>query len=144
MCTSGDPQAKTIACYGYPKSEFKRKPEFIAATFFVTKIQNTAEKRCLQGSQYWDARQNANARVANIDGAVFKVFEFSDAWAGGGQGGRAYRTFHDGRCYELGIQTASGNSGAYDPGTIEEWTRRDNDTVQKFLNQPLHSFKFLK
>jgi hypothetical protein len=145
MCTSGEPEAKTLACYGYPKGEFKSKPEFIAATFFVAEIQETTEKNCLQRSQWWDPRKDPESgTVTSINGTAFKIFEFYDGWAGGGQGGRAYRAFHHGKCYELGIQTAFENSGDYDPGTIEEFTKQDSDKVDRFLDEPLHTFTFLK
>lgn len=145
MCTSAEPEAKTLACYGYPKGEFKRKPEFISATFFVAEIKGTSEKNCLQRSQWWDPRKDPEkATVTSINGTAFKVFEFDGGWAGGGQGGRAYRAFHHGKCYELGIQMAFENSGKYDPGTIEEWTKRDEERVERVLNEPLHTFTFLK
>lgn len=143
MCSAEpDSEAKTLACYGYPKDEFRSKPEFIAATFFVAEVEGATEKNCLQGSQYWNVEDLENAKLTNINGITFKVFEFYGGWAGGGQGGHAYRTFHKGKCYELGIQTAFENSGNYDPGTIEEWTKQDDDKIQKLLNEPLHSFTF--
>jgi hypothetical protein len=144
MCVADESVARTVACYAYPKEEFKNKPTFIAATFFVAEISGATESVCLQGSKYWDPNSLKSAKVTNINGIPFKVFEVSDGWAGGGQCGSAYRVFHENKCYELGIQTANENSGAFDPGTFEEFTKRDGDKVQRRLREPLNTFVFMK
>lgn len=35
VCDEGGGDAKTIACFAYPKDKFQDKPTFIAAAFFV-------------------------------------------------------------------------------------------------------------
>jgi hypothetical protein len=145
MCTDPGVGAKTIACYAYPKDEFRNKPAFIAATFFVAEIaEATTEKDCLRGSQYWNPGSTETAKVTKINGTIFTVFEVEDGWAGGGQWGVIYRVFHGSTCYELGIQNAAENSGAFDEGTFEEFTKEDNDKVHRRLNQALNSFTFLR
>ena len=145
MCTDPGVGAKTIACYAYPKDEFRNKPAFIAATFFVAEIAELRTKKdCLLGSQYWNPESIETAKVTHINGTSFKVFEVGGGWAGGGEWGLMYRAFHENECYELGLQTANENPGGFDPGTIEEFTKKDNDTVQRRLNQALSSFTFLR
>jgi len=83
------------------------------------------------------------AGTTTINHVTFKTFEIGDNWAGHSQGGPAYRTFHNGTCYELGIQRVM--SGAeYDPGTVKEFTKKDSSEVEGRLRQALNSFVFLK
>jgi len=141
VCDDAGSRASTVACFAYPKDKFKDKPTFIAAAFFIAEVnEGTTEKVCLEGSRYW----NEGVQSTKINGVTFKVFEISDNWAGGSQGGPVYRTFHDKKCYELGIQMANSNPGAYDPGTIKEFTKQDWDEVQSRLKQALDSFRFVK
>ena len=142
VCDDADSQASTIACFAYPKDKLKDKPTFIAAAFFIAEVnEGTTEKICLEGSRYRNIEGVENTK---INGVTFKAFEITDNWAGGSQGGTVYRTFHDKKCYELGIQMANSNPGAYDPGTIKEFTKQDRDEVQGRLKQALNSFRFLK
>jgi hypothetical protein len=142
MCNGGGSQGRTLACFAYPKDRFRDKPTFVAAAFFVTGIDEaTTEKLCLQGSQNWD--ETVTAKTSQVNGIRFKVFQIADNWLGGGQWGPVYRTFHDNKCYELGIQTAM-ERGGYDAGTIKKFTKEDNEEMQRRLKQALNSFTFLK
>lgn len=142
VCSDLGGQATTLACFAYPKDKFKDKPTFTAAMFLVGQVeQATTEKDCLQGSQNWN--EIATATTSKINGVTFKVFDIGDNWAGGGQGGPVYRSFHDKKCYELGIQTAMVRGG-YDPGTIQEFTKKDSEEVQRQLKQALSSFTFVR
>ena len=53
-----------------------------------------------------------------------------NAWTSHYQSGGMYRAFHDKKCYELGIQEIDASVGAYDPGTIKEFTKRDAEEVR--------------
>jgi hypothetical protein len=81
--------------------------------------------------------------MTTINHATFKTFEIGDNWAGGGQSGPAYRTFHDGKCYELGIQTVFSRA-EYDLGSVKEFTQKDRSEVEGRLRQALNSFVFMK
>lgn len=143
VCSDLGGQVSTLACFAYPKDKFRDKPVFAAAAFFAGKIEEaTTENACLQGSQNWNPDEIETAKLTKINGVAFKVFEIGDNWAGGGQGGPVYRTFHDNECYELGIQT-SVERAAYDPETSKEFTQQDSDEVQLRLKQALNSFKFV-
>jgi hypothetical protein len=52
--------------------------------------------------------------------------------------------FHDQKCYEVGIQEINATAGAYDPGTIKEFTKHDAGKVRDRLQQALDSFVFLR
>jgi hypothetical protein len=141
MCNR-DSSSSTFACFAFPKDKFKKKPTFMAATFFVSEIGGaTTTESCLAGSKYW---LNARTENTEINAATFRHFSISDAWLGGGQWGEIYRAFHNGKCYELGIQQAHTSSGGFDPGTIQTFTKQDQAEVDRRLRQVLHSFRFLK
>ena len=57
---------------------------------------------------------------------------------------QVYLTFHNNKCYQLAIRTAWASVGAFDPGTINEFTEADSNEVNGRLKQLLDSFKFLK
>lgn len=136
--------ATTIACFAYPRDNFKDKPTFPAAAFFVAEVRAaTTEKACLEGSRYWNIEDVERAKMTKINGVAFRVFEIEDNWLGGGQAGPVYRTFYGKTCYELGTQTTI-SRGGYDPGTIKEFTKEDYDQVQRRLKQALNSFRFVK
>jgi hypothetical protein len=144
VCSDLGDQARTLACFAYPNDKFKNKPSFTAAMFFVDEIeQATTEKACLRGSENWDSAEIEKARLRKINGITFKVFEIADNWMSGGQWGPVYRTFHDNKCYELGIQTAM-VLGGYDSETLKRFTQKDNDEVQGRLNEAVNSFIFVK
>jgi hypothetical protein len=142
LCGDASSDASTIACYAYPRDRFKDKPAFVAAAFFAAEFKAaTSRKTCLEGSQ-WNVE---GIESATINGAHFKVFHVSDNGMGNSLDEHLYRTFHQGKCYELGIQTATSTRGEDDPaGTIKEFTKKDSDEVQGRLKHAVHSFRFLK
>lgn len=143
ICDGPGSGGVAMACFAYPKERFKDKPHFVAASFFVSEIQSTkTESVCLRGSPDWYVI-NSNTGTTTINHVRFMVFEIGDNWTGHGQSGPAYRTFHNGKCYELGIQTAISRA-EYDPATFKEFTKEDRSEVQGCLKQALNSFVFLK
>jgi hypothetical protein len=132
-----------MACVAYPRERFKDKPAFVAATFYVSEIEPAkTREECLEGSKKWLVI-NSKAATTTINHVVFKTFEIGDNWMGGGQDGPAYRTFHNRKCYELGIQTVISRA-EYDPGTVERFTKQDRSEVEGRLRQALNAFVFLK
>jgi hypothetical protein len=143
ICDGPGSEGSTMACFAYPNARFKDKPRFVAATFYVSKIQSAkTEEVCLKGSPGWLVL-NSKTSTTTINHVAFKTFEIGDNWTSGGQSGPAYRTFHEGTCYELGIQTSTSRA-VYDPGTVKEFTKKDWSEVEGRLRQALNSFVFLK
>jgi hypothetical protein len=141
VCDDGGGDAKTIACFAYPKDKFQDKPTFIAATFFVAEAPGlNTEQACLQKSPNWMV---TGTRTATINGVHFRVFEIGDSWTSGSQGGPIYRVFHGGKCYELGLQTAMVNGG-YDDEVMKKFTKQDAEDIHSKLKEVLHSFEFSK
>ena len=141
VCDDGGGDAKTIACFAYPKEKLKDQPTFIAATFFVADVPMLkTEQGCLQRSPNWMV---TGTRTATIGGVHFTVFEIGDNWLGGGQWGPIYRTFHGGKCYELGLQTAMSRRSD-DDETVKTFRKHDAQDVDAKMKQPLHSFEFVK
>jgi hypothetical protein len=142
-CGGPGSEGRALACFAYPKERFEDKPHFVAATFFVSEILSAKTgKECLKGSPNWFVI-NSKPGTTTINRVTFETFEIGDNWTSGGQSGPAYRTFHNGKCYELGIQTVTSRA-EYDPGTVKEFTEQDQSEVTGRLRQALDSFVFLK
>jgi len=143
ICGGMGSEESTVACFAYPKERFKDKDVFVAATFYVSEILSAkTEKVCLKGSPDWFVIKS-EAETTTINHITFKAVEIGDNWTSGGQSGPAYRTFHKGKCYELGIQNVFSRA-VYDPGTVKKFTKKDSSEVESRLRQPLNSFVFLK
>ena len=143
VCGEMGSEESTVACFAYPKERFKDKPAFVAAAFYVSEILPAqTEDGCLKGSPDWYVIKS-DAETTTINHITFRAFEIGDNWTSGGQSGPAYRTFHNGKCYELGIQNVSSRA-EYDPGTVKEFTKKDSSEVEGRLRQALNSFVFLK
>lgn len=143
ICDGPGSEGTTLACFSYPHEKFKDKPAFVAATFYVSEILSAeTEEVCLKGSPNWYVIK-ADPETTTINHATFKTFEIGTNWTSHGQAGPAYRTFHNGKCYELGIQNVFSRA-EYDPGTVKEFTKKDSLEVKRRLRQALNSFVFLK
>jgi hypothetical protein len=143
ICGGMGSEESTAACFAYPKERFKDKPAFVAATFYVSEILSAkTEEVCLKGSPDWYVIKS-EAGTTTINHITFKAFEIGDNWTSGGQSGPAYRTFHSGKCYELGIQNVFSRA-EYDPGAVKGFTKKDSSEVEGRLRQALNSFVFLK
>jgi hypothetical protein len=143
ICDGPGSGGRAMACLAYPKEKFKDKPHFVVASFFVSEIRSAkTENLCLKGSPDWYVI-NSKKGTTTINHVTFRTFEIGDNWTGHGQFGPVYRTFHNGKCYELGIQTVISRA-EYDPGTFKEFTKKDWSEVEGRLRQALNSFVFLK
>jgi hypothetical protein len=142
VCDDAVSSATTIACFAYPKDDFKDKPTFTAAAFFVAEVRAaTTPGACLKGSPNWLILSSQSTRINSISGKLFRI---TSEWTSGGQDGEIYRVFHDKMCYEFGIQQATTSPAAYDHEAIKEFTKRDSAKVRARLKQALNSFTFLK
>src|SRR5580658_5027212 len=104
ICDGPGSEGTTLACFSYPNEKFKDKPAFVGAAFYVSEILSAeSEEVCLKGSPNWYVIK-ADAETTTMNHTTFKTFEIGDNWTSHGQAGPAYRTFHNGKCYELGIQ----------------------------------------
>ncbi len=143
VCDGPGSGGSALACFAYPKETFKDKPYFVIASFFVSEIKPVkTEQQCLKGSPDWFVL-SSKARTTKINHVSFKTFEIGDNWTSGGQSGPVYRTFHNGTCYELGMQTVISRA-VYDPGTVKAFTKNDGAEVESRLGEALNSFVFLK
>jgi hypothetical protein len=112
---------------------------FAGSAFFVARIEGeTTKTDCLKGSSQWLV---SSTRKLRVNKTSFARFEIGDAWAGGAQTDYVYRTFHRGVCYELGITGTERHDGL-DSDTTQEFTREDQEEVDRTLDEPLRSFRF--
>jgi hypothetical protein len=129
-----------IACFAYPRNQVTDTGAFEAATFSVESIDRiVTAKACLAGP----ADQISRRPPVKINGVSFSTFEFGDAGMNQSVGGNVYRTFHRGKCYQLGINVAMANAQVFDPPE-RELTKSDWHEVKGSLEQVRDSFRFLK
>jgi hypothetical protein len=131
----------SIACFAYPRNEFTNTKAFEAATFSVETLgSRTSERKCL-------AEDPGNGEeitgTTTINGISFTKFEFGDAGSSQYTSVVAYRTFHKGKCYQLGVDFAIAAAWAFDPPE-RELSDKDKREINGRLNQALKSFRFLK
>lgn len=125
-----------LACVAYPKARYAGT-NFEGAAFSVTKQADAdTENKCL------DSMKSPSDKES-INGVEFKGSDDSSAGMGHGLSGRAYKAFHNGQCYQLAIRVAFASLGGSTPGTIKEFTPRDEEKVRSTLKRILTSFKFL-
>lgn len=129
----------TAACVAYPATGFKVGTNFQAAAFSVNLLKdvNTAGE-CLKAA---GPTQAGTPQAESINGVNFTIMKADDAGAGNQLDGYAYRNFHAGVCYELGIRIASSNLANYDPGSVKSF---DVEQVRRSLKNVLTTFTFLK
>jgi hypothetical protein len=136
-----DESTNTFACVAYPSERFRNKPEFGKAAFFVAKVADaTSAVGCRQDPQGWVIDKREDRR---LNGIPFRVFHTSDAWMSHSEAGEIYRAFHNGVCYEIGIQQVFVSAGAFDE-PIARFTKEDQAEVDRRLREALRSFRFLR
>jgi hypothetical protein len=125
------------ACVAYPTGKY-RGYNFEGAAFSVNEApEANTESKCLESP-------DSDSHSESIRGVVFKASRRSSAALGHGLTEYVYRSFHRNVCYELGIRIATTSLGAYDAGTVKEFTSEDEQKVYAFFRHVLDSFKFLK
>jgi hypothetical protein len=143
VCQSG-----IATCVIFPPSKYKGT-NFDGASFQVRQIEDAiTAQECLTprviGPSEKDYSIAAKDSRKDIDGTRF-VHGIKD---GVGLGHSAttdlYRTFHEHRCYELSITLTTTEYANFDPATIKEFTKVDEQRVYKALAAILNSFRFLK
>ncbi len=129
-----------IACFAYPRNQFTNTGAFEAATFSVEILNaNVTAKACLAGpaDQIFQRRP-----PLKINGVTFSAFEFGEGGMNQSVGGTLYRTFHRGKCYQLGINVAMASAGVFDPPE-RELSKSDLHEVNGELERVRDSFRFL-
>ena len=135
------PGQTSIACFAYPRNKFTNTLAFEAATFSVELIDDRATaKSCLAGPDVEDADEQGSTR---IHGVSFAVFEFGEGGMNQAVEVHVYRTFHKGKCYQLGVNLATASVETDDPPQ-RELTDNDLNEINGTLERARNSFRFLK
>ena len=129
-------QDATVVCIAYP-AETLNGTNFQAAAFTVSQVHATTADECLQVTD----PHPTTSHKETINGVTFDVFDASGVGLGNVLAADAYRSFHQNRCYELGVRVAFSNIANFDPGTVKEF---DGKAVNRALQSMLNTFKFLK
>jgi hypothetical protein len=133
ICDDDDDSTFTIVCLAYPEGG----PAFAVAEVKEAKTEGA----CLKGPEGWPMEMHG---TRTIHGAKFKVFEVSTLSMGQGLDGELYRTFHLGKCYELGIRTIWSTDNEDETGNVIEPTKAEAMRVDNRLEECLKSFRFLR
>jgi len=132
---------EALACLAYPRNQHTDTPVFEAATFSVEILDDVATMKACVAKPANDA---FTPQVPiNLNGVSFAVFRYEEAGMNKSVSGNVYRAFHNGRCYQLGINVATINAQVYDP-PAREMSERDWAVVNRILQQARDSFRFLK
>lgn len=134
----------SVVCFAYPRNKFTDTRAFEAATFSVEVVHDSKTANdCLAGPQLkdpdgggLDVDKNGTKR---IHGVSFAAFNFGAGAMNQGTSVNLYRTFHNGKCYQLGIDQGSAAAQIFDPPVGEP----DCGEVERTLDQALNSFRFL-
>lgn len=137
VCSNFDSDSTdTMACVAYQAQEMKGT-NFVGAAFSVNALKDARnEPECSKVDV-----PDANSHDEVVNGVTYKVTRNHEGAAGHLFDGLVYRSFHNGKCYELDLRVASSNIDNYDPGTVKPF---DSEKVQRALKAVLASFKFLK
>ena len=136
LCNVGPGPDQSMACIAYPHNQYTNSPTFEGASLSVGET-NENERDCLSSS---GARAT---KEIMIRGVKFRVFESGDAALGHASRATSYATFHNGKCYGLGITIVTISAQAFDP-PAKELTKRQWAEVNRRLEQVRDSFRFLK
>jgi len=141
LCGDSNMVDQAIACVAEPRP--KGPVTLAEATFAVSVIAqaNNAEN-CFNDLQ--KSELSSNPKTVELHGSVFHVTYFSDAATSQSWNIRAYRTFHDGKCYELTRTIADVSTGPYDPGQIVITSQQERTAIEERLQETLESFRFTK
>jgi hypothetical protein len=111
---------------------------FEGAAFSVKAVpEANTESKCLESP-------DSNSHSESIQGVGFRASRRGTAGLGHGLSEYVYRSFHRKLCYELAIRIATTSLGAYNLGTVKEFTSQNEREVYAFFRHVLGSFKFLK
>jgi hypothetical protein len=133
-----------VACVVYPRDRYAGT-NFLAASFEERVIDGAKTKRsCLTPQMNARIPEFTVARDPKIiNGVQFLHGTSADNAASLYLSTDLYRTFYQGRCYELSISLATNSFGSFDPGTVREFTSNDDQRVRRELTTILDSFRFV-
>jgi len=128
----------TLACVAYSLGQNTAGTNLEAAAFSVNQPEDSnTENKCLNVPE--PPPHVGVPRAETINGVKFKVTEIDGVGTGHVLDGYVYRTFHRGRCYELGLRIAFNNLPTDD---ITGSRQFDLEQVRRDLKKVASSFKF--
>lgn len=133
--------ADTPICVAYPPDNIPSGTYFLGAAFSVSEISGVGSKSDCESFAPNAAYAGTTQRIKEINGEKFTWISMNGAAMGHQTNARAYRAFHDDRCFELDVVVNSLTGTGYDAGTLKEF---DTAPVRKALSETLESFKFAK
>jgi hypothetical protein len=140
----------SLVCITFPNGEYKGTTFEDASVEVTVLAAAKTAKACLTPGENdpsmspdgeFQIDRKSPKRV--INGANFLHASRGGAGMNHHIGTDRYRGYLNGRCYELALNVTSSGFGAYDPGAIKEFTRRDEKHVRAKFTRILDSFRLL-
>ncbi|HEV8523631.1 MAG TPA: hypothetical protein VGQ71_03965 [Terriglobales bacterium] len=143
-----------IVCLTYDPSQYAGS-DFAGATFWVenpvqlldngsTAQAVITEADCLAFRTY----EQEPVSAVRINGVKFATVSFWGAAGGTSDQVQLFRTFHHGKCYELGAAWSIASSGYekedYESGRVKHFTKASQKKIRAALNAIVKGFHFLK
>jgi hypothetical protein len=133
--------ADTPICVAYPPNQIPDGTYFLGGAFSVSEISNVTSKSDCESFVPNAAYAGTTQRTRDINGERFTWISLNGAAMGHQSDARAYRAFHNDRCFELDVVVNALTGTGYDAGTLKEF---DTAPVKKALSETLESFRFVK
>jgi hypothetical protein len=139
LCPDARYRTGILVCLALQGGPAEENSTFTGAAFSVLDLGPAKdETACLQAA--WPHGSAGDWRMEKINGIGFHVTEVDGAAMGHWTDGHAYRTLHQGRCYELDSIITGVDGQMTEPPTKEF----NEDLVKKTVNLPVSTFRFLK
>jgi hypothetical protein len=135
------PASDTPICVAYPPDKVPRQTYFLGAAFSVSEINGITSKADCEGFAPNASNVGPKQRLKEINGQTFTWISMNGAAMGHAADARAYRGFHDDRCFEIDVVVNFLTGTGYEPGELKEF---DTASVKKLLSDTLGSFRFAK
>jgi hypothetical protein len=137
VCEEGD-----VACFAYP-AERLAGLNLVAAAFSVGRSQQAgSEMECFKTPD--EPNPASKDRIQTFHNVKFSVDQDTDAAMGHSRQSYAFRTYHGGNCYAMGITYSYVNPGVFDPEDApKELTKEQLAGIDKLLRRPLMTFRFV-
>jgi len=146
-------QEASVVCITYPRGKYPGTT-FEGAGFEISLVSAKSQSMCLTPPSHPDtSAPGYSYRVAFvvsqthaskvINGVTFEHGEAAGVATGHVVSTDLYRTFHNGKCYELSVNIAQSNFER-SPERPREFNAEDSKRVDKDMNSILDSFRFLK
>ncbi|MBV9300971.1 MAG: hypothetical protein JOY62_00200 [Acidobacteriaceae bacterium] len=131
----------SLVCISFPPDRY-HGTNFEGAAVEITVLPATTETACLN-PPHEDFHVDAETPSKIIDGAHFLHAFFGGAAMSHDLVRHEYLGYKNRKCYKLAVEVTFSNFEVHPPGTIKEFTKRDQEQVRAQLERIIDSFRSL-